>query len=178
MHRSIDLMLDEPEVVTMARLYQQYAPAIFAYLLQHTPAAQDAEDLLVEVFLAALESKKFSTLPEKAQLAWLWRVARNKTVDAYRRAVRRQSIALEHIAESINDDDASNPEQIALRQEEYTDLQDHLKSLSTLQQEVLWLRFSQNMHCSEIAAHLGKREGAVKVMLSRALNMLKHTYKA
>jgi len=42
---------------------------------------------------------------------------------------------------------------------------------------VLHLRFSQGMRCSEIAAHLGKHEGAVKVMLSRALNILKNIYK-
>lgn len=129
MQRPIHMMLDEPEVAAMARLYQQYAPAIFAYLLQHAPTEQDAEDCLVEVFLAALESKQFSALPEKAQLAWLWRVARNKTVDAYRRAVRRQSIVLEHVAESINDDDSNNPEQFARYREPTLDIQYGTKCL-------------------------------------------------
>jgi RNA polymerase sigma-70 factor (ECF subfamily) len=128
-------MLDEPGIAT---LYQQYAPAIFAYLLQHMRSEEDAEDILVEVFLAALENEQFPLLAEKAQLAWLWRVARNKMIDVYRRSVRRQSVTLEHIAESINDDDGIDP---------------------------------------EIAAHMGKREGAVKVMLSRALNLLKNIYK-
>ena len=174
MQRHVDTMLDEPDIAT---LYQQYAPAIFAYLLHHTPSEEDAEDILVEVFLAALENEQFPLLPEKAQLAWLWRVARNKMIDVYRRSVRRQSVTLEHIAESINDDDGIDPERFALQQEEYDALQVHLKSLSMLQQEVLRLRFSQDMRCSEIAAHMGKREGAVKVMLSRALNLLKNIYK-
>jgi RNA polymerase sigma factor (sigma-70 family) len=132
---------------------------------------------MVEVFLAALESEQFHLLPEKPQLAWLWRAARNKMIDAYRRSIRRQSVTLEHAAESINDDDNIDPEHFALRQEEYNDLQIHLKSLSTLQQEVIRLRFSQDMRCSEIAAHMGKHEGAVRVMLSRALNLLKNIYK-
>lgn len=175
MQRHVDTMLDEPG---MATLYQQYAPAIFAYLLQHMRSEEDAEDILVEVFLAALENEQFPLMPEKAQLAWLWRVARNKMIDAYRRSVRRQSVTLEHIAERINDDDGIDPEHFALQQEEYDALQVHLKSLSMLQQEVLRLRFGQDMRCSEIAAHMGKREGAVKVMLSRALNLLKNIYKA
>ncbi|MGI9061453.1 MAG: RNA polymerase sigma factor [Ktedonobacteraceae bacterium] len=178
MQRHRDTMLGEADIVSMAALYRQYAPAILSYLLQHTSSAEDAEDILVEVFLAALEHKQFPILPEKAQLAWLWRVARNKMVDAYRRSARRRSITLEHITESVNGDDDINPEQFALRQEEYNDLRNHLKSLSALQQEVLRLRFSQDMRCSEIAAQLGKREGAVKVMLSRALNLLKSIYKA
>ncbi len=175
MQRPIDMMVDEAGITAS---YQQYAPAIFAYLLRHTPSEEDAEDILVEVFLAALENKQFPLLPEQTQLAWLWRVARNKMIDAYRRSVRRKSITLEHIAESIDDDDGIDPEQIALRQEEYNDLQIHLKSLSALQQEVLRLRFSQDMRCSEIAAHMGKREGAIKAMLSRTLNLLKNIYKA
>lgn len=177
MQRQKDRMLDEPNMVNMAALYQQYAPALFAYLLQHAPPGEDAEDILVEVFLAALENKQFSSLPEKAQLAWLWRVTRNKVVDAYRRSIRRRNVTLESITESMIDDDDLGPEHFALRQEEYNNLQVHLKSLSPLQQEVLRLRFSQDMRCSEIAAHMGKREGAVKVMLSRALNLLKNIYK-
>ncbi len=74
------------------RLYQQYAPTIFAYLRMHTSSREDAEDMLVEVFLAALESRYFPLLPEPAQWAWLWHVARNKTIDSFRK--RRSQIHL------------------------------------------------------------------------------------
>ena len=178
MQRHAHARLDEPAITTMATLYRQYAPAIHAYLARHTPNEEDAEDILVEVFLAALESEQFIALPEKAQLVWLWRVARNKMIDAYRRSTRRQSVTLEHVADSITDDDTIDPEYIALQQEEYHDLQIHIKSLSALQQEVLRLRFGQDMRCSEIAARMGKQEGAIKAMLSRTLNLLKNIYKA
>lgn len=177
MQRYKDTVLEEPNMANIAALYQQYAPSLFGYLFQHTPSGEDAEDILVEVFLTAIENKQFPTLPEKAQLAWLWRVARNKVVDAYRRSARRPSVGLDSIIESINDDDIS-PERFALQQEEYNNLQVHIKSLSPLQQKVLWLRFSQDMRCAEIAVHMGKHEGAVKVMLSRTLNLLKNIYKA
>jgi RNA polymerase sigma factor (sigma-70 family) len=178
MQRHADMTLDEPAMAKIAVLYQHYAPAIFAYLVRHTLSKEEAEDILVEVFLAALESEPFPMLPEKAQLVWLWRVARNKMIDAYRRSTRRQSVTLEHIADSVGDDDMSDPEQLALQQEEYRDLQIHLKGLSALQQEVLQLRFGQGMRCSEIAARMGKHEGAIKAMLSRTLNLLKNIYKA
>ena len=106
--------LDTPYPPT-ALLYQRYAPAIFAYLRQHTALREDAEDVLVEVFLAALEKEKFATMGEKEQQAWLWRVARNKAVDAFRQSVRRQSVTLEHVADSLYDDDEHTPEQTALR---------------------------------------------------------------
>ena len=127
MQKQIDTEPIEPDIVSMAALYQQYAPAIFTYLLRHISSEEDAEDILVEVFLAALESERFSLLPEKAQLAWLWRVARNKMIDAYRRSQRRRSVTLESIAENIMDDAELDPEVFALQQEEYSDLLRHLR---------------------------------------------------
>jgi RNA polymerase sigma factor (sigma-70 family) len=172
-----DTTLDDLRMANIATLYRQYAPPLLAYLFQHLPTGEDAEDILVEVFLAALESELFPSLSEKAQLAWLWRVARNKMVDAYRRLARRSNVTLESITEGFIDNDDIGPETFVLMQEEYDNLMVHLKSLSPLQQEVLRLHFSLDMRCSEIAAHLGKHEGAVKVMMSRALNLLKKIYK-
>lgn len=177
MQKQNDVAPVDPDIADIAALYQQYAPAIFASLVQHVPSEQDAEDILVEVFLAALENEQFGFLPKKAQLAWLWRVARHKTVDLYRQSIRRPSVTLESMAERITDNDDVDPEYVALRQEEYNTLQIHLKRLSPLQQQVLQLRFHQDMRCLEIAAHLGKSEGAIKVMLSRTLNVLKNIYK-
>jgi RNA polymerase sigma factor (sigma-70 family) len=174
-----NLTLAPPEMEQIAQLYRQHAPAIFAYLSQHMPDGESAEDILVEIFLAALEDEHFPTLPEKARLAWLWRVARNKTVDAYRRASRKRkrNVTLEAVAD-FTDDEYADPEVSALRQEEYAILQGHIQTLTPLQQEVLRLRFAQGLRCSEIATHMGKREGAVKVMLSRTLNLLKKIYKS
>lgn len=170
--------LAPPGMGRIADLYQRYAPTIFAYLSQHTPDEESAEDILVEIFLAALEDERFSSLPEKAQLAWLWRVARNKTVDAYRRTTRKRkrNVTLEAIADHFMGDESADPEVSALRHEEYAILRGHLQTLTPLQQEVLRLRFGQGMRCAEIATHMGKREGAINAMLSRTLNLLKKIY--
>jgi RNA polymerase sigma-70 factor (ECF subfamily) len=83
------------------RLYEHHAAAIFTYLRQHTRSREDAEDILVDTFLAAIESEQFAQLSEQAQVAWLWRVARNKVVDAFRRAAVRRSVPLEAVAEVL-----------------------------------------------------------------------------
>src|SRR5262249_51470325 len=114
-------------------------------------------------------------LGEKEQVAWLWRVARNKVVDTYRRSRLRQGIGLDVVADLI-DDDQRAPEQVVLQQEEYARLYIHLDKLSPIQREVLRLRFANDLRCSEIAAVMGKREGAVRVLLSRALNFLRRVY--
>jgi len=48
-----------------AELYQRYAPGLFAYLRQQTHSREDAEDVLVDIFLAALEYEPLAELDEK-----------------------------------------------------------------------------------------------------------------
>ncbi len=54
-------------------LYDRFAVTIFQYLCQQVSNKQDAEDLLLEVFLAALQDETLSNLPAGRQLAWLRR---------------------------------------------------------------------------------------------------------
>ena len=163
----------DPPVV---RLYEQHAPTLFAYLRQKTASREDAEDVLVEVFVAAVEHGELARLSEQEQVAWLWRVARNKAVDAHRRSQVRQSLDLDLFAGMIYEDDVYAPEQVSLQREEYARLHAHLAKLSPVQRRAVHLRFANNLRCSEIATILGKREGAVRVMLSRTLNFLRGVY--
>lgn len=164
----------EPEI---ALLYRKYAPGILAYVRMHITSQEDAEDLVVEVFLAAIESATFAPLSEKAKQSWLWRVTRNKVIDAYRRSKVRQSVNLDHAAGSLFEDEQFSPENAALRQEDYMNLYAHLERLPAHQQEILRLRFGQNLSCGEIATVLRKQESVVRVTLSRSLNRLREIYR-
>jgi RNA polymerase sigma factor (sigma-70 family) len=161
----------------MALLYRKYAPGLLTYVRMRMLLEEDAEDLVVEVFMAAIENAKFATLSEKEKLSWLWRVTRNKVIDAYRRAKTRQNVTLEDVAEGLFEDEMSSPEYTALRQEDYMDLYTHLQSLPPLQQQILRMRFGQDLSCSEIATTLGKPENVVRVTLSRSLNLLRKVYR-
>ncbi len=161
----------------MALLYRKYAPGLLTYVRMRFPSPEDAEDLVVEVFLAAIEHAKFAALSEKEKQLWLWRVTRNKVIDAYRRAKTRQSVTLDHVADGLFEDETFSPEYAALRQEDYMDLYAHLQSLPPLQQQILRMRFGQDLSCSEIATTLGKQENVVRVTLSRSLNLLRKIYR-
>src|SRR5713101_5119326 len=99
-------------------LYTCFAATIFTYLSQQVPNEQDAEDLLLEVFLAALSNESLSSLPVQGQLAWLRRVARNKVVDRYRHVALLTLVPIEEAMETR--DDALTPEQHAEQQEKFT----------------------------------------------------------
>jgi RNA polymerase sigma factor (sigma-70 family) len=132
--------------------------------------------VLLEVFMAALERNALAGLSDGEQLAWLRRVAHNKCVDAYRRAQRQPAVSLESLEEIPYEDEEQTPEQVALRSEEQALLRTYLANLPAQQQEVLRLRFAQGLRCTEIARRLNKKEGTVRMLLSRALNLLRGTY--
>ena len=176
------IQLDEPEQTSgqsMEKtkvLFHRYAPSLFAYLRQHTASREDAEDLLHEIFTAAMEKSLFSHLGDAEQAQWLWRVARNKTADTYRRKTRRPSLELDTVVEQLYASDEQSPEYTLLRREEYAQLLVALKQLPPMQQEALRLRFVNELPCSEVAKALDKREGAVRSMLSRAITRLRAIY--
>jgi RNA polymerase sigma-70 factor (ECF subfamily) len=172
--------IDDPKKshkASVEALYELYAPNILLCLRQHTITKEDAEDLLVEVFLAAMESTTLFALPENQQLAWLQRVARNKAIDHVRRSTRRQAANLDDLTEILPDDEQFAPEQVAMQHEDHDLLRKRLASLSLQQQEVLRLRFSYGLRSREIAQHLNKSDTAVRMLLSRAIGFLRTIYR-
>jgi RNA polymerase sigma factor (sigma-70 family) len=154
-------------------MYRQYAPAIFAYLLKHIPSHQDAEDILLDVFLVALEKLPTLDIDERRLVAYLQTVARNKMADYYRRRGNRQLVPLEEIAETAYEREELAPEQLALAREQYANLHQTVSTLPEIQQTILRLRFGHGLRCGEIAARLSRSEGAVRMMLSRSLKLLR-----
>src|SRR5579884_151574 len=72
-----------------AEVYRRYAPALLAYVYRHLSSREDAEDIVLEVFLSVLQDRRFPSFDQQKQEAWLWTITRNKMVDHLRRSTRR-----------------------------------------------------------------------------------------
>jgi RNA polymerase sigma-70 factor (ECF subfamily) len=164
------------EDTPIGQLYQRHWHALFTVIRQSISSREDAEDILLEVFLAAMESQTLPGMSEPHQEAWLRRVAYNKCMDFHRRTTRRPKSSLDEHVETLYDDEEREPEQVALRQEGVVQLREHLKILSADQREILRLRFADGLPCGQIAARMHKSEGAVRSALARALNRLRGIY--
>lgn len=160
----------------LAELYQRHVHTLLSFIRRYVGTREDAEDVLLEVFLAAMERNALMGLGEGEQLAWLRRVAHNKCVDMYRRSVRRPAIPLDNALDVLYEPEEQTPEQVALRSEEYALLRDYLLHLPAQQQAVLRLRFADDLRSPEIARRLNKSEGSVRMLLARALNHLRKVY--
>jgi RNA polymerase sigma factor (sigma-70 family) len=168
-------LIDTIDNSLTAQLYTCYAAKLLTYISKNMQSSVDAEDLLFEVFLAVIEREHDLEMRlEDERRAWLWSVAHNKIIDSYRRSQRRENVPLESVKEML--DEEWLPEQTTLRHEEHQLLHTHLQSLPTIQQELLYLRFTAGLRSAEIAVILHKSEAAVRKMLSRTLNTLRTIY--
>lgn len=157
-------------------LYESYAPVVLTYLLRQLSSREEAEDILLEVFTLAFEKQSTLRQDERSARAWILTLARNKVVDYYRRAGRRAHVPLTAVEEHLYDAEEREPEQAFLRQEASTQLQAQVQKLSTVQQEVLHLRFAEGLGCGEIAQMIGRSEKATRALLYRTLKHLRRIY--
>lgn len=160
----------------VALLYDRYAHIILHDVSRYLVTHQDADDVVLEVFLAALENQAWLTWGEDERLAWLRRVAHNKAIDAYRRVARHPVLPLENAAHLLSEDDSATPEYTAIRNEEHAVLRAHLSALTEKQQEIVRLRFGYGLRSKEIAQRLNTSDNVIRVLLSRALNSLRRMY--
>jgi RNA polymerase sigma factor (sigma-70 family) len=155
-------------------LYDRFTLAIFTYICQQESNTQDAEDLLVEVFLAAFNNETLITLSADRQLAWLLRVTRNKMVDRFRHVSLLKQVPIDLASEV--EDGTPTPEQYLEQQENYERLYQALEQLMPLQRELIRLRYSKGLSFSEIACIFQKSESAVRKLYERTLQQLRVIY--
>lgn len=154
---------DEADDIGALSLYDRFAATIFDYLSQQLASRQDAEDLLVEVFMAAHNQPMLFPLSDGRQLAWLRRVAKNKVVDHYRHNAVVRLLPLEQALCAA--DRALTPEQRAVQREDYERLYQAIGHLSLEQQQLIHLRYGSELRLVAIADLLGRPEGTVRKMV-------------
>jgi RNA polymerase sigma factor (sigma-70 family) len=153
-------------VETFGLLYDRYLTPVYRYIFSRIGNAADAEDLTAQTFLAALEAlpryRERGTFP-----AWLFRIARSKLMDFFRRA--RTQVSLDEVEVPPSSDD---PLTCSIAADEVSRLRDMIATLSIDERELLCLRYVADLSFAEMAAVLHKREDAVKKSLYRLLARL------
>ena len=144
-------------------LYRGHVNAVYRYLYSRVGNAKDAEDLTAQTFLAALEA--FPRYKHKGQFAaWLFSIARNKTIDHFRVPDRQADLGN---AEQLTQ--GSDLLQQAVKTERIAALKALIQSLPEDERELLRLRFVAELPFGEIGAVLKRKPDTVKKSLYRLL---------
>lgn len=150
-------------------LYDQYVRQIYRFVFFKVGSKEEAEDITSDVFL-----KAWNYLNEKKEInsfsGLLYRIARNSIIDLYRsRSAKPESVSTENI--DVADSGAWYAE-IGDKMEAGR-ITGSLKKLKQEYQEVITLRYVDELEISEIAEITGKGNIAVRVTLHRAIKKLK-----
>lgn len=154
------------------QLYDEYIDKMYRFIFFKVGTKEEAEDLTSDVFLKAwhyLTDERHVNVRSFSGL--LYTIARSTLIDFYRKKSKRQEFDLEQIPD------------IQLVQEDHgltaitdtIDVKEILVAIKTMKQnyqEVILLRYMDDLSISEIAEIIGKNNTATRVLLHRALKLL------
>jgi RNA polymerase sigma-70 factor, ECF subfamily len=143
-------------------LYVRYARMVHGILLARVPP-KDAEDLVQDVFVSAMRQLR-GLRTGAAFRGWLCAIARNRTMDYFRRM--RDSEPIEEMAAPRG---ATNDAFLVL---------DAIRGLPEAYRETLILRLVEGMTGPEIADRTGLTADSVRVNLCRGMKMLREALEA
>lgn len=152
-----------------AVLYERFLPAVYARVRFKVPET-DVEDVTQEVFIAILKSlhsfraqSKFGT--------WVRTITNRKIVDYHRS--RAALFADKHEDyESFAASDYAEQKELTHQRDDLSSIQAALVQLPQNYQDILLMRFVDNMPFSEIAQHNGQSLEATKSLFRRSVAAL------
>jgi len=152
-------------------LYDIYAPKLFRFIRLKVGSQTLAEDLSSESFLRAWEyfQEEKRQIEESFQ-ALLYRIAHNLVVDYYKRKSSQEILINDDFNIFIENQIAADEPRI---KEDTEEIHRALIKIKAEYQDVILWYYVDELPVPEIAKMLKKSEGAVRVLIHRALESLK-----
>lgn len=138
-------------------LYNRYSQRVFNFLNKKTRNQSDSEDLLQKVFIKIHESKHLFRPKYKFE-QWLFVIARSQALDHFRASSRYQK----------------RLEGIETHEPSFNEIErEHLPQLDNDQQELLEMKFIDELSYQEISKIVNKSEVSLRKTVSRLVGRLK-----
>ena len=160
--------------VAFTFLLDFYWNEVYGFMLKRTENETDAEDITIETFSKAFD--KLATYnPEFQFNTWLIAIAKNVHIDILRK--KKSSLFVEitdeedYQAYNIADTTPSAEDEL-ITEQNLSQLLQYIKELKPHYQEVIQLRYFQEMSYQEIANQLNEPLSNVKVKILRAKKLL------
>jgi RNA polymerase sigma-70 factor (ECF subfamily) len=162
------------DAVERIDLYRKYVAQVYSFAYHELGDHHEAEDVTERAFLLALgglprfrEEAPAEAGPEASTFrVWLFRIARNVVANHRRTLRRRPTAPLDAAATTPAPDDVEGG---IVARAEASAAWAAVSRLPGDRRRAVVLRFVEEMSTAEIAGVLGRSEGAVRVLLHRAL---------
>jgi RNA polymerase sigma-70 factor (ECF subfamily) len=150
-------------------IYREFLGRIYAYVRSQVGEAADAEDITAQVFMNAYQAYGRFEARNTTPAAWLFRIARNATLDHFRSSTRRERLRRTIERQPMAEED---PAERAEERIQYRALLSRVAELPERQRDAISLRHS-GLRFDEVGSLLGCSEDAAKMLYHRALKALK-----
>lgn len=155
-------------------LLDHYWNEVYGFMLKRTENETDSEDITIETFSKAFD-KIASYNPEYQFNTWLIAIAKNVHIDLLRKKKSSHFVEItdEEDQQAYNVADSSpSAEDELITEQNLSQLLQFIKELKPHYQEVIQLRYFQEMSYQEIAEQLEEPLSNVKIKLLRAKKLL------
>src|SRR5579883_726330 len=152
-------------------LYERHLRRIYNYMYYRTGSVADAEDLTARTFFQALSNLHRYQVQGVPFSAWLFRIAHNLVANWHRDTSRHHATSTDGIADVVAD--GKSPYDSAESAEERRELHEVVRRLAPDRQQLLILKYVEQMSTEEIATVMGRSEGAIKALLHRTIKSLR-----
>ncbi len=147
---------------------------VYGFQLKRTKNPHDAEDVTIQTFARAFD--KLHTFKEEYKFStWLVTISKNIHIDILRKkesSIRSQFSERDEEKVSKVMDQNPSPEDALIKEQNLSQLLSFIKQLKPHYQEMINLRYFQEMSYKEMAEQIGEPINNVKVKLLRARRLL------
>jgi RNA polymerase sigma-70 factor (ECF subfamily) len=160
--------------VAFTFLLDHYWNEVYGFMLKRTENETDSEDITIETFSKAFD--KIATYNSEFQFnTWLIAIAKNVHIDMLRK--RKSNVFVEITDEEDQQayniaDSSPSAEDELITEQNLARLLQFIKELKPHYQEVIQLRYFQEMSYQEISEQLNEPLSNVKIKLLRAKKLL------
>jgi RNA polymerase sigma-70 factor, ECF subfamily len=155
--------------LAFAVLYDRYADRVYRHIVYRVGRSQDCEDLTQQTFLRAWQAIGRYQVTEVPFVAWLLTIAHNAVISYFRARHEHQSLT----DDLPKVDERSDPHHQAELHDRQIQVRRAIAKLRPDYQQVVAMRYLEELDYSDIARQVGKKEGTVRVILHRALRDLR-----
>jgi RNA polymerase sigma factor (sigma-70 family) len=177
---TLDHTMAENKSRSITATVKQFGDKLLGFVRQKVNSEEDAQDILQDIWYQLTRLNNAGELENIG--AWLYRVARNKIVDGYRKKSTEslEDFGYENEEGELNFkeifllDDSNNPEDAFFKELFWEELSKALSELPEKQREVFELNEIEGFTLQEIADKSGAN---IKTIISRKGYAVKHLHK-
>ncbi len=172
--KNLIILAKNGDKVAFSEIYNDYYTPLFRYILSRVKSKEEAEDLTQTVFIKIWNSLPNWNENHTSPKSFFFKVAHNSIIDYYRRKSTKDIISDEVVNNFLESKHFEDKERERAETREI--LNQIIKYLSSEQQEIISLIYTNDLTYEEISKIVNKQESTIRKIHSRAIKKLRDLY--